>query len=584
MSVAVSQAAVVPPPYEFLRTGDGGAGTFGSDLWATYAAIRTLRWIGRLPDLSKREHVAGYLHSCQNPDGSFSWQRGLASDIWATFYCSQTLADIGHSVAPREPFVEWMSSLQDKDGAFAMMPGQTADVWATYYATRVFKEILQLPVPNRHRLADWLSGLQRGDGGLAWNIATAETDTRAAYYAIHAKHAAGLNHDVKWDDERLLGWLQSQQAPSGGFRFSPEYAPCLWATFRATKALTIQNWQPSEPEACENWIVQRQRPDGFARWEDYEVSDVWANFSAVGALQALNVTIKDSQKDRVQRAIESFSVDGAGYTYRQPSAAGDALTTASALFSAVNKAETDSVEQLSAWLQRAHMPWEDGIMYMPGRGAEIRCSLWATAALAYAGRRFSDIGRLSIWISKLQNPDGGFGYWQGRGSDLVSTSAAISALDVIGESFVEHVDVARLTSFILSCISEGLGSNVPNGPITTSSTAQASRLLVKLGDRDGALSLLQHLPQRMRLSGYVEQLGGPPTLYATYQTVLAFQANGLEIPAQISRFLDRLITREGYIGWTPLGASRQDPLILPLHGLLSRKLGEPVFRLPELVL
>ncbi|WP_312808472.1 prenyltransferase/squalene oxidase repeat-containing protein [Agrobacterium cavarae] len=584
MSVAVSRAAVVPPHYEFLRTADGGAGTFGSDLWATYAAIRTLRWIGRLPDLSKREYVAGYLHSCQNPDGSFSWQRGLASDIWATFYCSQTLADIGHSVAPTEPFVEWISSLQDKDGAFAMMPGQTADVWATYYATRVFKEILQLPVPNRHRLADWLSGLQRGDGGLAWSIATAETDTRAAYYAIHAKHAAGLDDDVKWDDERLLGWLQSQQAPSGGFRFSPEYAPCLWATFRATKALAIQNWQPSEPEACENWIVQRQRPEGFARWENYEVSDVWANFSAVGALQALNVTIEDSQKDRVQRAIESFSVDGAGYTYRQPSAAGDALTTASALFSAVDKAETDSVEQLSAWLQRAHMPWEDGIMYMPGRGAEIRCSLWATAALAYAGRRFPNTGRLSIWISKLQNPDGGFGYWQGRGSDLVSTSAAISALDAIGESFVEHVNVARLTSFILSCISEGLGSNVPNGPITTSSTAQASRLLVKLGDRDGALSLLQHLPQRMRLSGYVEQLGGPPTLYATYQTVLAFQANGLGIPAQISRFLDRLITREGYIGWTPIGALRQDPLILPLHGLLSRKLGEPLFRLPELVL
>nr|QCL09560.1 prenyltransferase and squalene oxidase repeat family protein [Rhizobium rhizogenes] len=584
MSGVASNIVTVQPSFKFLRTADGGAGTFGSDLWATYAATRTLRWIDRLPDLQKRVHIAGFLQSCQNSDGSFSWQRGLASDIWATFYCSQTLADIGHSVNASQSFVEWISSLQDKDGGFAMMPGQTADVWATYYATRVFREILKLPVPNRHRLAEWLSGLQRGDGGLAWNITTAETDTRAAYYAIHAKHAAGLDHDVKWDDQRLRGWLQSLQAPSGGFRFSPEYAPCLWATFRATKALSIQNWQPSEPEACEKWIVQRQRTEGFARWEDYEVSDVWANFSAVGALQALNVTINEGQKDRTQRAIESFSVDGAGYTYRQPSAAGDALTTASALYSAVDNAETDSVEQLSIWLQKAHMPWEDGVMYMPGRGAEIRCSLWAAAALDYAGRPLFDTGRLSNWISRLQNPDGGFGYWQGRGSDLVSTSAAISALESLGQHFAEHVDVARLTSFVLNCIRGGLGSNVPNGPITTSSTAQASRLLVKVGDRDGGLSLLEHLPQRMRLSGYVEQLGGPPTLYATYQTVLALQANDLEIPAQISRFLDRLITREGYIGWTPLGASRQDPLILPLHGLLSRKLGEPLFRLPELVL
>ncbi|WP_309550609.1 terpene cyclase/mutase family protein, partial [Rhizobium rhizogenes] len=219
MSVVTSNIVTVQPPFEFLRTADGGAGTFGSDLWATYAATRTLRWIDRLPALPKRAQIAGYLQSCQNSDGSFSWQRGLTPDIWATFYCSQTLADIGHSVSTSESLVEWISSLQDKDGGFAMMPGQTADVWATYYATRVFREILKLPVPNLHRLAEWLSRLQRGDGGLAWNIKTVETDTRAAYYAIHAKHAAGLDHDVKWDDQRLS--VPEQYSPIVPFESSP---------------------------------------------------------------------------------------------------------------------------------------------------------------------------------------------------------------------------------------------------------------------------------------------------------------------------------------------------------------------------
>ncbi|MBF2717655.1 prenyltransferase/squalene oxidase repeat-containing protein [Agrobacterium vitis] len=569
--------------FRFLRTTDGGAGTGSSDLWATYAAIRTLTWLKRPPSAERSEEISSYVISCQNPDGSFSWQRGLPSDIWATFYCTQALGDIGVEIKPTSSLIDWLHSLQSPEGGFAMKPGQTPDVWATYYATRVFREIVGVPVPNVEKLAKWLSGLQCSNGGLAWNPASAGVDTRATYYAVHAKHVAGIVEPI-WNVSDLVSWLQSMQDPVGGFRFGPEYKPCLWATFRATRALTKVDARPLDVTKCRDWILQRYNGRGFVRWEDYQATDVWANFSAVGALQAIGVDVSASVTAAVESTIEQFGISGGGYTYREPVAAGDALTTASALIHAYNQQDTSSVDVLSMWLRRAHMPWEDGIMYMPGRGAEVRCTLWAIASLGYIGRKLDSPPRVAKWIGELQNPDGGFGYWQGRGSDLVSTSAAVSILYLLGNDISQTIDVRQLSMFVRSCLRGTWASNIPGGPMNTSASAQASRLLWILGEFQASKTLLTGLNGRVRLGGYFEQDGGLPTLYATYQAALALSEQAQPLSPQLSRFLDRLCSPSGVIGWTPMGAIRQDPLVIPLYSLLRRKLREPAFRLPPLVL
>ncbi|MDH1270483.1 prenyltransferase [Rhizobium pusense] len=571
--------------FRFLRTADGGASAGGSDLWATYAAVRTLTWLEQPLADQRREEISSYINSCQNPDGSFSWQRGLPSDIWATFYCTQALGDIGAEITVTSALLDWLHSLQSADGGFAMKPGQAADVWATYYATRVFREVVGTPVPNIEKLSDWLSRLQRPDGGLAWNPASAQVDTRATYYAVHAKDAAKIDGEV-WDELSLVSWLQSMQDPNGGFRFAPEYKPCLWATFRATRALAKlgAHAHPSDVEKCKAWIISRFDGRGFVRWDDYDRTDVWANFSAVGALQAIGVTVPALVTTEVKFTIEQFEITGGGYTYREPEIAGDALTTASALFHAGDQRNASSVTSFSTWLKKAHMPWENGIMYMPGRGAEVRCTLWAIASLRYVGETLDDPQRVVTWISELQNPDGGFGYWQGRGSDLVSTSAAVSVLQLLGIDISKAIDVRQLSLFVQSCLNGTGASNVPGGPTSTSAAAQASRILHILGELEVSQTLLSALDERIRLAGYFEQEGGLPTLYATYQVALAQSEHKKTLSPQLSRFLDRLRAPSGVIGWTPLGAVRQDPLVIPLYRLLLRKLREPDFHLPPLVL
>ena len=72
-----------------------GVATGQPDLWCTYAAVRTLAWLGRLDLVADPEATLRYLAGRNNPDGGYAWSRGMASDAWATFYCTQAITDLG---------------------------------------------------------------------------------------------------------------------------------------------------------------------------------------------------------------------------------------------------------------------------------------------------------------------------------------------------------------------------------------------------------------------------------------------------------------------------------------------------------
>jgi prenyltransferase beta subunit len=564
---------------------DGGAGAGSADLWATYAAVRTLRWVGHLPSGVAREETVASLLGRQNANGGFAWQRGLASDVLATFYSAQCLSDLACPFDV-QPMLDWLSTTQGADGGFGMQPGQTGDVWASYYAARLFRELGSRDVPDRGAFADWLARLQCADGGVTWSPDRNDADVRAAYYAVHAALAGGLITGL-WDVGALRAWLQDMQDDCGGFRFDRDGTACLWATFRAVKALEALSAQPANPATCIAWIRDRLGDGGFIRWADYSRSDVWANFTAVGALIALGSPPDAREKTLVVEGFERCRIVEGGYTYCDSSRASDALSTASLLIAGwlTGRVDGGTTTGLLEWLQAAHMPWEDGVMYMPGRGAEIRCTLWALAAQRLLDAPIAGVDRLVRWLAHLQNPDGGFGYWLGRGSDLASTVAALAILNLLNRPIGEVVRVDRLADFLGSCTTDRGVASVPGGQASVTAAAQAIFGWTTLGRPVRAESLVALLRGHELLSGYCDQAGQPPNLYTTYQCCLAFDALGSSHPyPRLSRFLERLVSPDGRIGWTIFGSDKQDPLVLAFYTMLARKAADPMFTLPVVVL
>ncbi|MFF1611586.1 prenyltransferase/squalene oxidase repeat-containing protein [Amycolatopsis sp. NPDC058278] len=568
--------ATVPEP----ALADGGLRQGDADLWCTYAAVRTLRRLGRSP--AGREGIAAFVRSRRNTDGGHAWQRGLASDGWATYYCTQALLDLGEAVDEPARVAEWVHGTRAAEGGFAMTAGQPPDVWATYYATRTLAEATGSAVPEAAGLAGWLAALQRPDGGLNWQPGSSPSDARACYYGVHAWRAT-TDAAFPWQTGRLVAWLRAQQTPGGGFRFAPGSDACLWATFRAVRALRVLGAEPADRAGVIAWIQDRRLPaGGYERWPGYGRSDVWACFSAVGALTALGHAISGAEADSIAGAIARCRLPGSGYTYRSPDAAGDSLATAAGLFASVLAGAP--APGLARWLRDAQLPFEDGVMYMPGRGAEVRCTQWAFEALRASGQQL-DEPRLCRWIEHLQNPDGGFGYWLGRGSDLVSTTAAVELADrLTGGHPATILDAARVVAFVTLCRDGGLARPTPAGTATASATAQAARVLHLLGARPAAADLHAGLAAYARsIGGYAGTARGLPELTSTYQVVLADQCLGRDSDRDcVARFLARVDLGDGHYSWSPLSRTPAGPLADCLGALLRAWLTDPAALLPPL--
>jgi hypothetical protein len=546
----------------------GGAVLGEPDLWCTYAAVRTLAWLGRTAHVTDAEATARYLAGRRNADGGYAWSVGMPSDAWATFYCTQALADLGRPAPGLDGTAAWLATTWT-GAAYAMTPGQAPDVWATHFSTRGVTGLCGTDVPDRPRLLEWLGGLQTDDGGLAWTPDHPAADVRACHYGAAAWQA--LDTAPPWDVPGLIAWIQDRQDPEGGFRFSADAdTPCLWATYRAVAALRALGARPARP--VEPWIRAQRGPGGaFVRWPGYQVEDVWAAFCAVGALVGVGADVSDLADDVVRRIAE-LACPGGGYTYRDPDSAADALTTAAAVLGADPGDPT--AEDHVRWLESCQLPNEAGLMYMPGRGAEIRCTLWGLAAGAFGDpRRHPDERRdMLAWVRSLQNPDGGFGFWEGRGSEPLSTAAATAVVALLGADVRRVLDAPALRSY---------AAGVDAGRLRPG--LQALRIRHALGEADPAALALLLDRHRVKGGGWANDGNRMPDLLSTYEAVATADLYGTGIDtAHLRRFTDRVRTGHG-TAWTPLAPEGGGPLADALGTLLHRRTTD-VRPLPPLVL
>ncbi|MEU8432830.1 prenyltransferase/squalene oxidase repeat-containing protein [Streptomyces sp. NPDC029216] len=568
MTLATSETPVAAP------AGPAGGAVLGEpDLWCTYAAVRTLAWLGRTEDATHPEATARYLAGRRNADGGYAWSVGMPSDAWATFYCTQALTDLGRPVPGPRATAEWLRTTWTGD-AYAMTPGQGAEVWATHFSTRTVLGPAGSAVPDRARLLAWLRALQTEDGGLTWSPDHGEADVRACHYGVAAWAALNAREPVSppWDVPRLLAWIRDRQSGRGGFTFSPAAGtPCMWATYRAVAALRLLGAMPRHDVVP--WILGLRGPGGaFVRWEGYGVEDVWASFCAVGALVGVGADLTGTADAVVRRIAELACPDG-GYTYREPARAADALTTAATVLA---DPSAPAAPAHRAWLEGCLLPNEAGLMYMPGRGSEIRCTLWGLTAGAFAdpGRHAAQRAGVLDWLRSLQNPDGGFGFWEGRGSDPLSTAAAVAVVGLLGAEVSAVLDAGALAAFSARATPEGSRGRL-----------RILRIRHALGDRDEP-SVRRVLDEhRVTGGGWADTGRRIPDLLSTYEAVATADLFGLPVdPGHLRRFVDRVRTGAG-TAWTPMAPAGGGALADCLGTLLHRRAGQgPTGSLPPLVL
>ncbi|MBV9315690.1 MAG: terpene cyclase/mutase family protein [Pseudonocardia sp.] len=270
-----------------------------------------------------------------------------------------------------------------------------------------------------------------------------------------------------------------------------------------------------------------------------------------------------------------------GYTYRQPDTTADALSTAAVILTGTD----GRADEHRSWLRGCLLPNEAGIMYMPARGAEIRCTSWALAAGVTLDDR--DRNRVAAWLTTLQNPDGGFGYWEGRGSDVVSSTAAVDIARALGARPGDLIDIERLLSFLESCGSSDHLARyavVPGAPTGLRATAKVLRIRAYLTapDYEAAESLLDE--HEVHGGGWADRGHRLPDLLTTFESVLLSDALGLPIDeAALLRFCDRVHTERG-TAWSPLAPPDGGPLAECLGYHLTRRAMNPSHVVPALSL
>jgi prenyltransferase beta subunit len=543
-------------------TEEGAFGSKSADMFPTVAACRIANRLG-LP-LQDDKGVNRAVRSRRTLTGGLGAQPGQLADAWTTCYGIESLFLTDQPIPVSLP--RYLLSLHC-DGAFAMANGQKPETWSTAFAiVGLLQSGVALPSPNA-TLA-WLTATLLPTGGFTWSpewVTRGDADIRATAFVIKALDLAGLIADLRAmvNLDSTIELLTSMQGPEGGFRVNRRQPPCLWGSSEAVVVLDILGERPANADACLSFVKSMQRSDGgYRRGPDYpDHSDLWATMHAVNCRSMLGDHLSDQERAATMAFIESCRVTEGGYTYRPPAMASDVLVTSAA---AIAAPITD--DRAFQFLRCCRMPGEGGIAFMPARGSEARSALWTVTALARNGRLGEEAG-LARWAHAAQNPDGGFGPWEGRASNAVSTNAILEALTVAGFNLSDTIDVPGATYWLTTAMaSHSIGDRDADLVELSSILCAANTIKHKLDSRPIRAALATH-----RRGGSWRRTGRDlPDLLATYVALTAHQALGDldRVLAAAAGWVRRLPVTASGIAWSNVSSDSGGPLSTALATLI----------------
>src|SRR3984957_7283307 len=405
-----------------FTTIEGAYGSKAADLFPTMAATRIGASLGVVPlDSYGLERV---VRARRVLAGGVGAQPGQPADAWSTVYAIDALVNSGMPVPNWMP--EYLLTLH-ADGGFAMAVAQKPETWSSAFAM-IGLARCGVPLPDPEASIHWLAAALLPSGGFTWSpawVSRSRADVRATSFVIRALRSTSLLEDFRTLNnlQPTIDYLLDSQQPSGAFQLDDRHPACLWGTGEAVSALRLFGERPVLVEPCVDFVTSMWRSDGgYRRGPDYpNASDIWATMHAVDVRLALGDDLDRNERAMVTAFVESCQLGGGGYTYRPPDHAADVLVTSAAVIAGSADPRT------SAFLRSCRMPGEGGVAFMPARGSEARSALWAVTALHLTDELAEDDG-LARWAHHAQNPDGGFGPWEGRASNAVSTNSVLAAL------------------------------------------------------------------------------------------------------------------------------------------------------------
>ncbi len=461
---------------------DGGFRSTFSDVWCTYAAVKTLSYLNSRPKDPNK--CMEFLLRNQNLDGGFGWKTGVYSDAWSTHYALEALRELGFdNESAIERACEWILKCYNDKGGFGMTPNQHPDLWATFYAVETLHDLrYDIPNSSKKRIVEWISKRKCECGGYSWYTGYIP-DMRATFYAIMT-----LNYlDSNLTDSKTIEWIFSCQLPDRGFSFGDDYPVSdIWATSMAIRSLNILDYKFSREETKElvTFLLDLQTYEGgFKRWKTEVNADIWATYHTVNALKFLNLNLlSDINVNKLLEFVLNCQRDDGGFLYH-PVYGSDIVATFTSLMCLKFLGHYDSNIKIPAirWLKNRQNPNEGGLEYMPARGAEVKCTLLGVIVLfifGYSPKEIVDINRCVDWIKSLQNDDGGFGWWSGRGSDLESTCFVLEFLRFFNE---RPRSLTKCIEFLEKCKKpDSSYSLVPRGEASLIATCYGVRACLAL--------------------------------------------------------------------------------------------------------
>jgi len=94
---------------------------------------------------------------------------------------------------------------------------------------------------------------------------------------------------------------------------------------------------------------------------------------------------------------------------------------------------------------------DSGQFAQTGEEGLINAHMWSILGLYTAGTNVPEPNKAKEWLINRQNPDGGFGWYEGIDSDVDDTAVAVQVLIALGEKADQSHAVQKALEYIKSC-------------------------------------------------------------------------------------------------------------------------------------